>query len=166
MVRRLLFKFRYLSARLRGVQLGKGVSISRGATLEPGVSIGARCFLGANCHIGGKVTIGDDCFIGPGAQIGGHSSVSIGRDCLIAEYVTIRDADHGTADIPFRSQAMVSKPVIIGNGVWLGAKATVLKGVILGDHCIAAAGAVVISSAPERSLLAGVPAAIKDTVGP
>ncbi len=53
---------------------------------------------------------------------------------------------------------MVIAPVTIGRDVWIGAKATILKGVTLGDGCIVGANAVVTKSFPAGSIIGGVPA--------
>lgn len=53
-----------------------------------------------------------------------------------------------------------SAPVVIGDGVWIGARATILKGVTIGDGAVVAAGAVVTRDVPAHSLVAGVPARV------
>jgi acetyltransferase-like isoleucine patch superfamily enzyme len=85
-------------------------------------------------------------------------SCEIGDDVLIAEYVVIRDQDHSTITRPISSAGFVSAPVRIGHDVWLGAKATILKGVTIGDGCVVGAHALVRSDAPRYSLVIGVPA--------
>ena len=49
-------------------------------------------------------------------------------------------------------------PIRIGKGVWIGANATVLAGVTIGDHAVVAAGAVVTKDVPARAIVGGVPA--------
>jgi acetyltransferase-like isoleucine patch superfamily enzyme len=53
-----------------------------------------------------------------------------------------------------------SSPVKIGDNVWLGARATVLKGVTIGDGAVVAAGALVTRDVPSRTVVAGVPARV------
>jgi acetyltransferase-like isoleucine patch superfamily enzyme len=88
--------------------------------------------------------------------------MEIGEDALIAAYVTIRDQDHrfSTSDMPYRSQGRTSSALSIGRNVWIGTKATVLRGVHIGDDCIIGANAVVKSSIPAGNLAAGVPARV------
>ncbi len=81
---------------------------------------------------------------------------------MIAESVTIRDQSHGTllSDVPFCNQALSSEEIVIGNNVWIGAKATVLQGVHIGDNAIVAANAVVRSNVEAGTLVGGVPARV------
>ena len=55
-------------------------------------------------------------------------------------------------------QGITTKPVIIGDDVWIGANAVILPGVTIGKHCVVAGGAVVTKDVPDHSLVAGVPA--------
>lgn len=85
-----------------------------------------------------------------------NEKISIGKDSLIAEGVTIRDQDHqfDLTEIPIRLQGSTTDAIIIGEDVWLGAKATILKGVRIGDHAIIGANSVVTKDIPpEQSLL-------------
>jgi acetyltransferase-like isoleucine patch superfamily enzyme len=85
--------------------------------------------------------------------------VTIGRDCLFGDYVSLIDNDHGTAPgTPMRLQPLSAKPIAIGNDCWLGQNATVLAGVTVGDGAIVAAGALVRSDVAAGSIVAGVPA--------
>lgn len=55
---------------------------------------------------------------------------------------------------------MELKPVLIRKNAWIGAKATILPGVIIGENAVVAAGAVVTSDVPKNSVVAGVPAKV------
>lgn len=89
--------------------------------------------------------------------------ITIGEDVAIADNVTIRDSDNHF--ITSQPDCKMTKPIRIGNHVWIGMNATVLKGVTIGDGAIIAAGAVVTKDVPERCLAAGVPArVIKENV--
>ena len=57
-------------------------------------------------------------------------------------------------------QGVGTKPVVIGDDVWIGANAVILPGVTIGRHCVVAAGAVVTKDVPDNSVVAGVPAKI------
>ena len=56
----------------------------------------------------------------------------------------------------------ITKPIRIGNGCWLCANSTILPGVVIGNKCVVAAGAIVTKSSGDLKLLAGVPASEKD----
>ncbi|MDT7537998.1 MAG: hypothetical protein QOI82_1583 [Actinomycetota bacterium] len=161
---------RLLVARMRygwGV-FGSGCDVGRGLRLlsEDGgqVRIGADCVLDRGldiaCH--GSLSIGPRTIVGHHCTIAANESISIGRDCLIAELVSIRDHDHASdrLDIPIRDQGHVSAPVTIGDGVWLGSHVVVTRGVTIGEHTIVGAGAVVTSDLPAYVVAAGVPARV------
>jgi acetyltransferase-like isoleucine patch superfamily enzyme len=94
-------------------------------------------------------------YINHDARINCFSSITIGDDVAFAEQVAIRDSDnHEVVGSPKPSAA----PVTIGDHVWIGMRATVLKGVTIGSGAIVAAGAVVTRDVPENTLVAGVPA--------
>ncbi len=87
--------------------------------------------------------------------------IVIGANTAIGPNVFIQDCDGH--DICGSKKSV--QPVIIGNGVWIGAGAKILKGVNIGDGCVVAAGAVVTKSFPNNCLIAGVPAtAIKTNI--
>jgi acetyltransferase-like isoleucine patch superfamily enzyme len=128
-----------------------------------------RLVLGAHCRLGrsvffetagaGAITVGTHVRINRGTVIVAHAGVRIGDDCLIGEYVSIRDADHGMAlGTPMRSQPHVAAPVTIGNDVWIARGAVILKGVTIGDGAIIAANSVVTRDVPPRTIVAGIPA--------
>ncbi|TPG44230.1 acyltransferase [Roseomonas nepalensis] len=116
---------------------------------------GAQCLLEGDFWIneGARVTLGSG-YINSGANISVSGSLTIGHDVAIAENVTIWDADgHAIEGRPTGPQ-----PVVIGNHVWIGLNATILKGVTIGDGAVIAAGAVVTRDVPAGMLAAGVPA--------
>lgn len=131
------------------------------------VTIGAGCEFdrGFTLSCTGRLTIGSKTFFGHRSTLAAIESITIGKNCQIAEMVSIRDHDHriDRLDIPIREQGLVSQPVKIGDDVWIGSKATVLKGVTIGDHAIIGAGAVVTHAIPAYAIAVGVPArVIKD----
>jgi acetyltransferase-like isoleucine patch superfamily enzyme len=91
-----------------------------------------------------------------GFNLSCFEAVSIGNECMISENVTIRDSDNHT----ITGSRSSSGPITIGNHVWIGLNATILKDVTIGDGAVIAAGAVVVRDVPARSLVAGVPARV------
>jgi acetyltransferase-like isoleucine patch superfamily enzyme len=129
------------------------------------VSIGPDVWLRHHGELlieGGSLTIGAGTYIGPYAVLNGHDSLTIGRRCLIAEMVAIRDVDHAFADPdrPPAEQGYVVAPTCVGDGVWIGAKSSILKGVTIGDGAIVGANSVVTKDVPAGAIAVGAPARI------
>lgn len=108
------------------------------------------------------LTIGDNTFIGPShlALTEDGSSLTIGRDCMISSNVQIRTGDSHAIYNSEGHRINYAENVNIGDMVWLGEGARVLKGVILKDNIIVSTGAVVTKSFDENVLIGGVPAKI------
>jgi acetyltransferase-like isoleucine patch superfamily enzyme len=94
------------------------------------------------------------------AEINCFSHIKIGNDVAISKGVIIRDSDNHEI---IGNSHPVSAPIVIGNHVWIGLNAIILKGVTIGDGAIVAAGAVVTKNVPANSMVAGVPARILKT---
>lgn len=108
---------------------------------------------------GGRVEFCGDVSTSGRNMIIAKERVTIGKSTQIAFGATISDHDfHKTYDKGIQNAETV--PVTIGDGVWIGMNATVLKGVTIGDSAIVAAGAVVTRDVPARAMVAGVPARI------
>ena len=118
-----------------------------------------RCELVANP--GGTIEIGDGVFLNSGVSISAHQLVKIGNGCQIGNYSLLMDNDyHRVGNL---REAGVSKPIILGNDVWLGAHVIVLKGVTIGDGAVIGAGSVVTRDVPPRSVAVGSPARVVKT---
>lgn len=105
--------------------------------------------------------IGDNVHIGRNATISAAKKISIGKNCLIAYNVSILDHNHAfeNVDLPPLLQGIDEPEEIeIGDDCFLGAHSFILKGVVLGKHCIVGANSVVTSSFPPFSVIAGIPA--------
>lgn len=96
-------------------------------------------------------------FINNGAKIYCFKKIVIGKDVKIAEEVILRDSDNH--EILYEGYQK-SAPIVIGNHVWIGMRAMVLKGVTIGEGAIVAAGAVVTKDVPPHALVGGVPAKV------
>jgi acetyltransferase-like isoleucine patch superfamily enzyme len=110
-------------------------------TGDPEITIGNNFYMNAGCHVQGEIIIGNDVQIGPKAVIWGRDH-GINRGELI------------------RKQPHNKSPIKIGNDVWIGANATILKGVNIGDGAVIGAGSVVIRDIPEYAIVAGNPAKV------
>jgi acetyltransferase-like isoleucine patch superfamily enzyme len=114
----------------------------------------------------GTIQIGSDVYIGPGACISATKGVRIGNKVLLGPNVTILGGDHNTSIVGAYMFDVAEKrpeddlPVTIEDDVWIGANATILKGVTIHRGAIVGAGAVVTRDVPSYSLVAGVPARV------
>jgi len=116
---------------------------------------------------GGRIEIGDWCYVGPGSRIWSAASVHIGNRVLISHNVNIHDTNSHPRDAaerhahfvaiveqghPRRLDTVSAAPVEIGDDVWIGFNAIVLKGVTIGRGSIIGAGSIVTEDVPEHSL--------------
>jgi maltose O-acetyltransferase len=109
---------------------------------------------------GATLEIGPRGFVNYGTTISASQHVRIGERSLIGTFVVIMDNDFHRLEPERRLERPPSKPVTIGDNVWIGARAIVLPGVTIGDHSAVAAGSVVAHDVPPRTLVAGVPARV------
>jgi acetyltransferase-like isoleucine patch superfamily enzyme len=107
-----------------------------------------------------------DVIIGDHTRIGIHNTiigpVTIGNHVNLAQGITVTALNHNFEDTSKRidEQGVSTKPVVIGDDVWIGANAVILPGVTIGHHAVVAAGAVVTSDVPDHVVVGGVPAKI------
>lgn len=96
-----------------------------------------------------------------GATISGRN-IKIGNNVLIGSGVLITDSDAHPIHPDFREKAalIVTKPIVIEDDVFIGARSIILKGVYIGRGSVIGAGSVVVSNIPEMSIAAGNPAKV------
>ena len=107
---------------------------------------------------GKNITIGKNVFINMGCKFQDHGGITIGDNALIGHNVVLATLNHDFD--PSKRASMISAPIVIGNGVWIGANATILQGVTIGDNSIVAAGSVVKNDVPPNTIVGGVPARV------
>ena len=112
------------------VTIGENAVIMMGAILNIGAVVGRRSMIDMGAVLGGRATVGDDCHIGAGAVLAG----------------VVEPAS--------------ATPVIVEDGVLVGANAVVIEGVRIGAGAVVAAGAVVTEDVPAGAVVAGTPARI------
>lgn len=141
-----------------------------------GIFFGRNLTTGYNCRIesffkGDSKTLffGDNIQINDYVHINALQSVHIGNNVLIASKVFITDLEHGSyigdendsnPNSIVKDRPLSSKPVIIGNNVWIGELCSVLPGVSIGDNSIIGANSVVTKSIPANSIAVGNPAKV------
>ena len=135
------------------------------------------CYAGCSFAIGenGCCTIGDFTLLN-GALVMAEEKIEIGAYCLVSWGVGMADSDFHPLEPAQRlidAQALApyfkdrpprpklkTAPVKIGDNVWIGMNAVILKGVIIGDNSVVAAGAVVTRSIAPNTIVAGNPAVV------
>ena len=154
--------------RVRGVQFGAKSKIGKRAWISNPwmLQTGTRCDLESDvsiklCSENAKLTLGDHCYVARFAQFDLVGNCFVGNHVLFATGCLVVDHNHGTdRSKRIDEQACVLRSINIGNDVWIGAHATVLPGVTIGDGAIVAANAVVTKDVPPNAIVAGVPAKI------
>ena len=128
-----------------------------------------RFFLGKHSVIESYCCVNNavgDVVIGDYTRIGIHNTiigpVCIGNHVNLAQGITVTALNHNFPDAEKRidEQGVSTAPVTIEDDIWIGANATILPGVNIGQHSVVAAGAVVTKDVPPHSLVAGVPAKV------
>lgn len=112
------------------VKIGKNAVIMMGAVINIGAEIGAGTMIDMNATLGARATVGKNSHVGAGAVLAG-----------------VLEPPSAT-------------PVVVGDGVLIGANAVVLEGVQIGDNAVVAAGAIVTEDVPAGSVVAGSPAKV------
>jgi acetyltransferase-like isoleucine patch superfamily enzyme len=143
------------------VFLGKNVEVYA----RPGYG---RLVIGKWTHVGngnaircheGNLRIGEKCVFGKDNTVNCYLDIEIGAATIVADWVYICDFDHVFDDVtrPIKDQGIVKSRVRIGPDVWVGTKATVLRGSTIGHGSVLAAHTVVNGQVPAYSVVAGVP---------
>lgn len=135
-----LLDMRHIKARIEPgafirdkVEIGDGAVIMMGAVINIGAIIGAGTMIDMGAVLGGRATVGANCHIGAGAVLAG----------------VVEPAS--------------ATPVIVEDGVLIGANAVVIEGVHIGKNAVVAAGSIVIDDVPENAVVAGCPARVLKT---
>lgn len=133
--------------RMRLLELA-GVRIAEGASV-----------LGNVRFVSSKVTLGRDTHISYDCVLdAAWAPITLEDNSGLAPQAMIMTATHELGSPGRRAGANVGRPVVVGRGSWIGARVTLLPGVTVGEGCIVAAGAVVVSDCEPNGLYGGVPA--------
>ena len=138
---------------------------------NPCFCAGKRLLLSSiGCHVGrgttivgpimvyGTISIGENCWINRDFTVHGNGHVVIGNNCDIAPEVSILTGGHAIGGPLRRAGSGERYTIRIGNGVWVGARSTILGNTVVGDSSVIAACACVNKDIPPNSLVGGIPA--------
>jgi len=129
-----------------------------------GIKIGRRCRIFGKLDITGQgrvlsnIRIGEQCMLTTPLFLNASAPITIGDRVGIGHHVVIITDSHDMQDPDNRCGPGHALPVTIENGVWIGARVTILPGVTLRRGSVVAAGSVVASDVPEDALVGGSPA--------
>ncbi|MGN1362446.1 MAG: sugar O-acetyltransferase [Methanobrevibacter sp.] len=112
------------------------------------------------CDNGKNITIGNNFTGNYNLVILDCDKVTIGDNVMIGPNTLITSVGHPISPKSRREHKGLTKPIEIGNDVWLGGNVTILPGVNIGNNVVIGAGAVVTKDIPDNSLAAGVPAKV------
>jgi len=132
--------------------LGADTRIWQWVHVMPGARIGARCSIGQGCFVG-AVTIGDGCRIQNHVSI--FDGVTLEDDVFLGPSCVFTNVVHPRAHVPRKA---AYAPTHVRRGVTIGANATILCGVTLGEYAMIGAGAVVARDVPAYAIVVGTPA--------
>jgi UDP-2-acetamido-3-amino-2,3-dideoxy-glucuronate N-acetyltransferase len=136
-----------------GARIGARTQIWHFVHVMPGAVIGERCVIGQGCFIG-NVTIGAGCRIQNNVSV--YDGVSIDDDVFLGPSCVFTNVVHARAHVPRKDEF---QPTRVGKGATIGANATVVCGVTIGEYAFVGAGAVVRRDVAPHAIVVGVPAA-------
>lgn len=107
---------------------------------------------------GENIEIGKNVFVNHACTFMDRGGITLEDEVLIGPKVNLITTNHPLT--PSKRRATISKPIIIRKRAWIGAGATILAGVTIGENSIVAAGAVVTKDVPDNMIVGGIPAQI------
>lgn len=120
-----------------------------GSDVKMGEDVCFNRFCSVHVYKGGRLRIGNNVHFSQGCIISCHKELTIGDDVIVGHYAFIGDGDH-TNKPKWVNGKIKSKPVKIGNNVWIGTKATILKGSRIEDNAVVGANTVVSNKKIEK----------------
>jgi acetyltransferase-like isoleucine patch superfamily enzyme len=124
--------------------------------------VGPWCWIGNDNKLRaheGQLALGEKVVMGRDNVVNTYLDIELGPASILADWIYICDFDHRyqRLDLPIKDQGIVKSPVRVGGDVWIGEKATVLRGVDVGDGSVIASHCLVNADVPPFSIAVGVP---------
>jgi acetyltransferase-like isoleucine patch superfamily enzyme len=150
--------FIHPSADVQSKQIGEGTRIWQFVVVLPGAVIGRDGNICSHCFIENQVVVGDRVTVKCGVQL--WDGVTLEDDVFVGPNATF------TNDLAPRSRnaAVQLLPTLVKKGASIGANATILPGLTIGEGAMVGAGAVVTKDVPSRTLVVGNPARVVRTL--
>jgi acetyltransferase-like isoleucine patch superfamily enzyme len=176
---------RRIASKFLQPKIGRGVAIGSNSELKGSAenrSANGHIIIGDNCLIEGilvtekdnsKIEIGNNVYVGGGTLFDCVVSICVEDDVLISYGCLLADSDNHSLDFRVRKKDLadwrqgkhdwsttISAEIMISTGVWIGARAIVLKGVTIGRGAVVGAGSVVTKDVAPFTIVAGNPARV------
>lgn len=142
-----------------GAIVGAGTSVWHFAHVRNGSQVGDNCIIGKDVYIDTGVVMGDGCKVQNGVSI--YNGVVIKDEVFIGPHAVFTNDLRPRANI-WNDERLVE--TVVEKGASIGANATIVCGIVLGEWCMIAAGSVVTKDVPPHALVVGVPGRIVDWV--
>jgi len=136
-----------------GAVIGKGTRIWHFCHVMPGAVIGERCSLGQNVVVMSGTRIGTNCKIQNNVSI--YEGVELEDDVFCGPSMVFTNVMNPRSHVPRKNEY---RKTLVKRGASIGANATIVCGITLGEYAFVGAGAVVTRNVPPYALMAGVPA--------
>ena len=136
-----------------GAQIGDGTKIWHWVHICSKSKIGKDCSLGQNVYVGNNVVIGNNCKIQNNVSV--YDNVMIDDDVFCGPSMVFTNVINPRSAVSRKTEYLTTK---VNRGCTIGANATIVCGVTLGEYSFVGAGAVVTRDVPPFALVAGVPA--------
>jgi UDP-2-acetamido-3-amino-2,3-dideoxy-glucuronate N-acetyltransferase len=136
-----------------GAQIGDGTRIWHWVHICGGAKIGEKCSFGQNVFVGNDVVVGNNCKVQNNVSI--YDAVVLEDDVFCGPSMVFTNVYNPRSAVNRKDEY---RNTIVKRGATIGANATIVCGVTLGEYCFVAAGAVVTKDVEPHAIMAGVPA--------
>jgi UDP-2-acetamido-3-amino-2,3-dideoxy-glucuronate N-acetyltransferase len=136
-----------------GAQIGDDCRIWHWVHISAGAVIGKRCSFGQNVYVGNKVLIGDNCKVQNNVSI--YDAVTLEDDVFCGPSMVFTNVYNPRSAVVRKDEY---RHTLVKKGATLGANATIVCGVTIGEHAFIGAGAVINKDVKPYALMVGVPA--------
>jgi UDP-2-acetamido-3-amino-2,3-dideoxy-glucuronate N-acetyltransferase len=136
-----------------GARIGDGSRVWHWVHVSAGARIGAGCSFGQGCFVGNDVVVGDNCKVQNNVSI--YDAVILEDDVFCGPSMVFTNVNNPRSAVNRKGEYRTTR---VRRGATIGANATIVCGVTLGEYAFVAAGAVATRDVPNHALVAGVPA--------
>jgi UDP-2-acetamido-3-amino-2,3-dideoxy-glucuronate N-acetyltransferase len=136
-----------------GATVGAGTKIWHFCHVMAGARVGARCVLGQNVFVADGAALGDGCRVQNNVSI--YDGVELAADVFVGPSAVFTNVKNPRAAVSRKGAFVATR---VGRGATIGANATIVCGVTIGEYAFVGAGAVVTRDVPAHAIVTGVPA--------